>query len=75
MNEITYCARCDESPADTIVEHALYGEPVCYGCRDDEAAQYQDDYENEYDPGEAQENRDFAQDDMWEREPLDDWEP
>lgn len=30
------CERCDELPADTLVEHTGYGEAVCKCCVEDE---------------------------------------
>lgn len=33
----TMCERCEADEATVLVEHALYGEAICKGCRDDEA--------------------------------------
>lgn len=38
MND-TICERCGEGEATNIVEHVLYAEAVCGGCRKDEDAQ------------------------------------
>ncbi|MFZ9327911.1 MAG: hypothetical protein ACO24H_10780 [Polynucleobacter sp.] len=35
MNE-TNCERCGEVPADTLVEHTLWAEAVCFDCVHDE---------------------------------------
>lgn len=37
MNDTdTMCERCGEEPATVLVEHVLYGEAICHGCRVDE---------------------------------------
>lgn len=44
MNETeTMCERCCEVPADTLVEHVMYAEAICYGCRKDEEDNGQDE--------------------------------
>ena len=41
MND-TDCERCGEVPADTLVEHVLYAEAVCYPCQRDESERYEE---------------------------------
>jgi hypothetical protein len=36
MNTNEMCERCNEQPADTLIEGYFYAEMVCYGCRKDE---------------------------------------
>ena len=40
------CERCNEVPAQTLVEHAECGEAVCHGCIRDEAAWYSEEHFN-----------------------------